>query len=140
MQPNSSHASEPSEPTGPCRICTSPDVGLIQESIFAPVSTSTVPTVDSSLPESQADDVDPYPVLPRHQIRTISQSGISKPKHFPDFELHGLLAALLAQSKPKGIKSALKHPGWVEAMNEELPALKSNHTWTLVTLYPLLLV
>ncbi|KAL7607662.1 uncharacterized mitochondrial protein AtMg00820-like [Lactuca sativa] len=67
----------------------------------------------------------------RHQMWNRSKTSISKPRHFPD-EPHGLVATLLAQSEPKDIKLALKHLGWVEAMDEELSALRANHTWQLV--------
>lgn len=39
-----------------------------------------------------------------------------------------LFYALLAANEPRGIKSALKHPKWAAAMNEELSALHSNQT------------
>ena len=35
-------------------------------------------------------------------------------------------------TEPKTLKSALKYPQWVTAMNEELQALNQNNTWTLV--------
>ncbi|KAL9462902.1 hypothetical protein AB3S75_000833 [Citrus x aurantiifolia] len=35
-------------------------------------------------------------------------------------------------TEPKTLKSALKHPLWLQAMAEELAALHQNKTWTLV--------
>lgn len=35
---------------------------------------------------------------------------------------------------PKTVKEALNHPGWYNAMLEEIHALDENHTWDLVDL------
>ena len=35
--------------------------------------------------------------------------------------------------EPKTSKIALKHPGWIKAMQEELDALKLNNTWQSVS-------
>lgn len=77
------------------------------------------------------------PAVPQrtHQMRTRAQSGIFKPKYPADLAFTNqfpLYCALLAESVPRGIKSALKHSHWVAAMNEEMAALRSNGTWDLV--------
>lgn len=42
------------------------------------------------------------------------------------------MSTLLSTSEPKGFKSAVKHPGWLAIINEEIRALYSNGTWELV--------
>lgn len=37
---------------------------------------------------------------------------------------------------PQTIQEALSHPGWQEAMTDEMSALESNNTWELVSLPP----
>ncbi len=39
-------------------------------------------------------------------------------------------------AKPKSIKFALQSPHWLQAMRDELKALKQNHTWDLVPRHP----
>ena len=78
---------------------------------------------------------DPAPVPPRHTMVTRSQDGSIKPNPkftSPDF----LYSAELIPHEPKTIKSALKHPGWLSAMQEELSALHANGTWELVPRTP----
>ena len=45
-----------------------------------------------------------------------------------------LVSNLSSISVPKTVGEALKHPGWREAMIEEMTSLHSNDTWELVTL------
>lgn len=65
-------------------------------------------------------------------MQTRSKSGIFKPKYNVIFAHSALISALITSQEPKGIKSALKFPAWVAAMDEELSALKTNKTWELV--------
>ena len=44
------------------------------------------------------------------------------------------VASLDSVSIPKTVKEALNHPGWYNAMLEEIQALEVNHTWNLVDL------
>ncbi|KAL6313121.1 hypothetical protein AAG906_021652 [Vitis piasezkii] len=44
------------------------------------------------------------------------------------------IASLDFVSIPKTVKEALNHPGWYNAMLEEIQALEVNHTWNLVDL------
>ncbi|KAJ9558243.1 hypothetical protein OSB04_012857 [Centaurea solstitialis] len=59
-------------------------------------------------------------VLPRHfaDLATLSSS----PIHLAHF----------AHKDPKGFKFAAKHPKWLDAMTEEMSALRLNDTWDLV--------
>ncbi|GJR08320.1 retrovirus-related pol polyprotein from transposon TNT 1-94 [Tanacetum coccineum] len=45
-----------------------------------------------------------------------------------------LFADFLSEIEPKMVSEALKHPGWVDAMQEELNYLYRNKVWTLVPL------
>ncbi|GKD80503.1 hypothetical protein Tco_1347342 [Tanacetum coccineum] len=45
-----------------------------------------------------------------------------------------LFADFLSKIKPKKVSEALKHPGWVDAMQKELNQLCRNKVWTLVPL------
>src|SRR5262249_820449 len=47
---------------------------------------------------------------------------------------NSLMTSLDSVSIPKTIKEALSHPGWHDAMLEEIKALDDNHTWDLVAL------
>ncbi|GJS71793.1 retrovirus-related pol polyprotein from transposon TNT 1-94 [Tanacetum coccineum] len=45
-----------------------------------------------------------------------------------------LFANFLSEIEPKKVSEALKHPGWVDAMQEELNQFYRNKVWTLVPL------
>nr|GEW71650.1 putative ribonuclease H-like domain-containing protein [Tanacetum cinerariifolium] len=45
-----------------------------------------------------------------------------------------LFADFISEIKPKKVSEALKHPGWVDAMQEELNRFYRNKVWTLVPL------
>ena len=45
-----------------------------------------------------------------------------------------LIASIDSISSPKTIKETLNHPGWKNAMLEEIHALEDNNTWKLVDL------
>ncbi|GJZ83335.1 retrovirus-related pol polyprotein from transposon TNT 1-94 [Tanacetum coccineum] len=45
-----------------------------------------------------------------------------------------LFADFLSEIKPKKVSEALKHPGWIDAMQEELNQFYRNKVWTLVLL------
>ncbi|GKV50857.1 hypothetical protein SLEP1_g57540 [Rubroshorea leprosula] len=79
---------------------------------------------DTSLVENN------HSTRPHHMI-TRSQQGIYKPN--PKYiSLHVGIKASNIPIEPKSVKSALKHPGWTKAMQDEFTALKENHTWDLV--------
>lgn len=120
----------PSKPPASCSLC--PD----------DVPPSTAPTTTTSPAVQQPVTVEsptppPPPVLQPsvHPMTTRSRAGIFKPKHFADLATLGsssIHVALFANKDPKGFKSAAKHTKWLEAMNEEMSALRINETWDLV--------
>ncbi|KAI3694073.1 hypothetical protein L1987_77032 [Smallanthus sonchifolius] len=68
-------------------------------------------------------------------MTTRAKDGIFKPKHFSHLApltTHPLHHSLFSSHIPKGIKTALKNPKWIQAMHDELKALHANQTWTLV--------
>ncbi|XP_022003631.1 uncharacterized mitochondrial protein AtMg00820-like [Helianthus annuus] len=68
-------------------------------------------------------------------MTTRAKDGIFKPKHFANLSqttTHPLHHSLFSSHIPKGIKTALKNPKWIQAMHDELKALHANQTWTLV--------
>nr|GFB91594.1 hypothetical protein [Tanacetum cinerariifolium] len=46
-----------------------------------------------------------------------------------------LFADFLSEIEPKKVSEALKHPGWIDAMQEELNQFYRNKVWTLVPLF-----
>ncbi|GJV96634.1 retrovirus-related pol polyprotein from transposon TNT 1-94 [Tanacetum coccineum] len=46
-----------------------------------------------------------------------------------------LFADFLSEIEPKKVSEALKHPGWIDAMQEELNQFYRNKVWTLVPLH-----
>lgn len=94
-------------------------------------------------PVPQSPDIAPNvvdPPLPPPSPRPFAPllldpaNGTTKPN--PKYAL--LLSTLSATipREPRNIRSALGHPGWKAAMEEELAALHQNHTWTLVPRTP----
>ncbi|KAF5468594.1 hypothetical protein F2P56_012737 [Juglans regia] len=66
---------------------------------------------------------------------TCAKYGIFKtqhPAHLSSIKSSPLIHALLVTSEPKGFKSATKNPAWLAAMDDEMKALHTNHTWDLV--------
>ncbi|KAM0022126.1 putative RNA-directed DNA polymerase [Helianthus debilis subsp. tardiflorus] len=109
--------------------------------------TSTVPPPNtepvSPLPETVAYDPPgaPYPDIPiafrkepRHTTRYPIQDYVAY-AHLST-ESHAFTTSLDSYPIPKNVMTALAHPGWHQAMEEELGALRTNHTWDLVTLPP----
>ena len=45
------------------------------------------------------------------------------------------VASLDSITIPKTLKETLNHPGWFDAMFEEIHGLEENHTWNLVDLH-----
>lgn len=69
----------------------------------------------------------PLPIVPtQHRMVTQLKDNIVKPnpKYF--------FATVEIPNEPKSFKSALKHPGWRDAMLEELQALQANSTCDLI--------
>jgi histone deacetylase 1/2 len=80
----------------------------------------------SSTSATSADQAAPAP--PR--IQTRSQSGIFCPKKFTDGHIRW--CNLCSTGEPEHLEEALGHDRWRGAMDEEISALKANHTWHLV--------
>ncbi|KAJ9552360.1 hypothetical protein OSB04_016405 [Centaurea solstitialis] len=144
-----SAATNSSSASGPCSLC--PDM-IYSSTAPAPSGVPPMPSPASSAPSgvppmpppassapSAAPMTPPPPSAPAssslHPMTTRSRAGIFKPRHFAD--LASLTSSpvhvvLFAHKEPKGFKSAAKHPKWLEAMNEEMSALRNNNTWDLV--------
>ncbi|OIT34667.1 putative mitochondrial protein, partial [Nicotiana attenuata] len=97
----------------------------------APVPSSFVP-----LPPDPPEDLD-LPIALRKGTRTCkstySISNFISYDHLSPAS-RSLIASLDSISIPKTVKEALNHPGWSEAMLEEIYALEENYTWDLVNL------
>ncbi|KAM1010062.1 hypothetical protein TB1_044704 [Malus domestica] len=100
------------------------------------------PTLPSSAPgiaiqhEFQPDRLQvlvPIPPMNTHSMQTRAKNGIAKKKAFLSV-VHDADSVDLSQMEPAIYKSALKSPLWLSAMEEELAALKTQHTWSLVSL------
>ena len=104
----------------------------------------TGPRVDSSLmPQSSPALVlqpsDDLPIAIRKGTR--STSNPHPVYNFLTFHRLSLpyfvfVSTLSFVSTPKSTNEALSHPGWKQAMTEEMDALYSNGTWELVALLP----
>ncbi|KAK2458167.1 putative mitochondrial protein [Trifolium repens] len=86
----------------------------------------------------QPEPISPIPVqqphdLPEHSMVTRSKHGIVKPN--PKYALITMPCADIPRN-PHNIRSALAHPGWKAAMDEEIEALHKNQTWELVPRTP----
>uniref|UniRef100_A0A803PDQ6 Reverse transcriptase Ty1/copia-type domain-containing protein n=1 Tax=Cannabis sativa TaxID=3483 RepID=A0A803PDQ6_CANSA len=97
------------------------------------------PSVPSSLPNDPTSttipldktNVIPTPSVGRtHQMKTRSQSGITKPKAY--LATRHPLPESLIPTEPKSLKAALSDPKWLATMNTEFKALTNQKTWTLV--------
>nr|KYP36052.1 Retrovirus-related Pol polyprotein from transposon TNT 1-94 [Cajanus cajan] len=51
-------------------------------------------------------------------------------------KVFGCFLAVSKQTEPKSYHEASKHLEWIQAMNAEIQALESNHTWVLIELPP----
>jgi transposase InsO family protein len=124
--PHSPHI--PQSGSNPCDICTDPvDESLqVNDSLTGPSDPS--PELPTPAPVTATP-------MPSHPMLTRAKAGIFKTRHPANLALlgsSGLLSALLASTEPKGFKSAAKNPAWLAAMDEEIQALQTNRTWTLV--------
>lgn len=72
------------------------------------------------------------PTSSSHSMVTRNKDGTCKPKvHFSLVHM-----ADPSYTEPRSVKTALKNKNWVKAMEEELAALRENHTWELVPRAP----
>jgi hypothetical protein len=76
----------------------------------------------------------PCATPPSHTMVTRSQRGILKPN--PKYALISSRTSATIPREPSNFRSALAHPGWKAAMDEELEALHRNQTWELVPCTP----
>ena len=78
----------------------------------------------------------PTPIaLNNHTMVTRSKAGITRPN--PKYHgFHVARASPNIPQEPRSITAAKRHLGWATAMDEELAALATNHTWTLVPYRP----
>ncbi|CAL8995682.1 unnamed protein product [Prunus brigantina] len=109
-------------------------IPVVPESNAGALSTDTLPLADSFQPESMPV-VLAVPPMNLHPMQTRSKSGIVKKKVFLTTlqESGGVDLALV---EPATYRSALKVPVWLTAMKEEVDALHSQGTWSLVPLPP----
>nr|GEU31874.1 retrovirus-related Pol polyprotein from transposon TNT 1-94 [Tanacetum cinerariifolium] len=84
------------------------------------ISESLVPDVPRSLISNQAS----RSMLTRSMATKLTAASTSE----------CLFANFLSKIEPKKVSKALKHPGWVDAMQEELNQFYRNKVWTLVPL------
>ncbi|TQE01264.1 hypothetical protein C1H46_013171 [Malus baccata] len=92
-------------------------------------STQSLPPDDPDFQPEDLSVVLPVPLVSWHPMQTRSKSGISKKKVFS-----AKLQSSVQVSEPATFKSAIKIPEWVAAMEDEITALKSQNTWSLVPL------
>lgn len=92
-----------------------------------PVSPQPVmPTAPPVIPVPVPVDA-PAPVENTHQMQTRSKAGIQKPN-----TRYSLVASKGSSSLPKNIHEAMQHPGWNNAVMEEIRNIHMLHTWDLV--------
>ena len=124
MAPPAEHDSSSSDTTQPTYVSSSLDTTQQLD------SSSTAPgTFRAPLSPPTVD-------LPNlHPMKTRSQHGITRPNpKYLDFHAARITPTL--PTEPRTVKSALRHPGWTIAMNEELAALSANNTWDLIPPQP----
>ncbi|KAE8708351.1 Detected protein of unknown function [Hibiscus syriacus] len=99
-------------------------------------------------PHSTSRASAPFDLVVVHQsscVHTPQQNAIAERKHKhlllssslaekSPFELLYVLPIFLSSVEPKTYIEAIKNPEWIKAMNEEILALESNNTWSLVPL------
>ena len=71
----------------------------------------------------------PHEATTRHAMLTRSQHGVVKSN--PKYALT-ITSSPTIPREPNNIKAALMHPGWKDAMDDELTTLHHNDTWRLV--------
>ncbi|KAJ9552767.1 hypothetical protein OSB04_016812 [Centaurea solstitialis] len=96
---------------------------------------------DAPTPATTSLPVEPPPLLltyarrePRHCTRYPIQNYVAY-SHLSS-ESKAYTSSLNSYPIPRDVRSALAHPGWRQAMEDELGALRGNHTWDLETLPP----
>ncbi|KAK9073343.1 hypothetical protein SSX86_007667 [Deinandra increscens subsp. villosa] len=124
--PISSGHSSPSNPSSPLASSTS---SSSSDSVFSTTTHHIQP------PPPQTPASSSTSIAPSHPMITRGKAGIFKPKYHANLahlHSHNLYHALFSSTIPKGFKSAAKHKLWLDAMDEEMSALRANKTWVLV--------
>ncbi|GJR75386.1 retrovirus-related pol polyprotein from transposon TNT 1-94 [Tanacetum coccineum] len=85
--------------------------------------------ISVSINESSAPDVPRY-----HISNQASTSSHPAPQDRWSKDQHIKIVNIIGDPEPKKASEALKHPGWVDAMQEELNQFYRNKVWTLVPL------
>lgn len=89
----------------------------------------------NSLSSSTSVDQQSVPIAPfgvvNHPIMTRSKSGIRKPN-----PRYVLLTQKVAFPRPRTVTEALQHPGWNNAMTDEIYTCGETRTWSLVPYTP----
>ncbi|KAL6278174.1 hypothetical protein ACE6H2_021775 [Prunus campanulata] len=109
-------------------------IPVVPESNAEALSTGPLPLVDSFQPESLQVVLE-VPPMNLHPMQTRSKSGLVRKRVFLTTlqESGGVDLSLV---EPATYKTALKVPIWLTAMTEEVDALHSQGTWSLVPLPP----
>jgi hypothetical protein len=108
-----------------------------------PLPETTIPNTTSPTPDVPIYDPPgaPFPDIPiafrkepRHHTRYPIQDSVSYSHLSPESKAY--TSTLDSYPIPRNVITALAHPGWRQAMEDELGALRDNHTWDLEPLPP----
>nr|KAJ0220756.1 hypothetical protein LSAT_V11C200062150 [Lactuca sativa] len=104
---------------------TTPSPPLQQPTTAGSPSSADDLTLSSNLPSAPAAHHNTHPMITR------LKDGIVKPRHIVDLAiLHQspLHQLLFASKEPRGYTTAAKNPRWLSTMEDEMRALRLNHT------------
>ncbi|AAD21687.1 Strong similarity to gi/3600044 T12H20.12 protease homolog from Arabidopsis thaliana BAC gb/AF080119 and is a member of the reverse transcriptase family PF/00078 [Arabidopsis thaliana] len=126
--------SEISVPAAPVQLFSKPiDLNTYAGSQVTEQLTDPEPTSNN---EGSDEEVNPVAeeiaanqeqVINSHAMTTRSKAGIQKPN-----TRYALITSRMNTAEPKTLASAMKHPGWNEAVHEEINRVHMLHTWSLV--------
>ena len=85
------------------------------------------PEVEPAPVGNAPPEVEPAPVGNAHPMQTRAKAGIHKPN-----TKYALLAPKHSVAIPKNIAEAMKHPGWNDAVSQEMRIIHMLNTWSLV--------
>ncbi|KAG7578201.1 Integrase catalytic core [Arabidopsis thaliana x Arabidopsis arenosa] len=92
-----------------------------------PTSDGEESNIDVNPGIEEVEEANPEPVANTHTMTTRSKAGIHKPN-----TRYVLLTTQKLNNEPKTLASAMKHPGWNEAVHEEINRVHMLSTWSLV--------